>query len=321
METKANYIIVGIFTLLFAVAAVLFGLFSAKYASDSSWQRYQVVFNQSVIGLANGSPVLYNGVSVGRVADIGLDPQNVSQVLVTVDIEAGVPIYQDTVATIRLLGLTGNAAVQLKGGSPDSSKLPTERADPAKIAAVSSPLNTLLESSEGMVVTASKVLNQLDALFSDSNIERINSTLVSLERFSGSLAGPDSDVKQLLAQSSQASSALLELLNVLTATTRKFDQLLVGIDQGLVQDLPELKNRLAATLSNLQALSGRLDAIVAANQPELSQFGGIGMQQVGGGLEELRRLIRDLNKLVQQLEQNPGGILLGGEQPQEYGVQ
>jgi len=319
METKANYIMVGAFTMLFALAAVAFGLFSAKYASDSAWQRYQVVFNQSVIGLTNGSPVLYNGVNIGRVADIGLNPQNVSQVLVTVDIAAKVPIYQDTVATIRLLGLTGNAAVQLKGGTPDSNVLPTNPAEPGQIASVSSPLNTLLESSEGIVVTANKVLSQLDTLLSDSNIERISTTLVSLERFSSLLAAPDSALNQLLTNSARASDGLPELLNQLSTITAKFDKVLTVVDQEFIEDLPELKRNLAGTLANLESLSGRLDGLVAGTEQQLGQFSGVGMRQLSAGLEDLRTLIRDLSRLVQQLENNPGQLLLGTEQPEVYG--
>lgn len=319
METKANYIIVGAFTLLFALAAVLFGLFSAKYASDSAWQRYQVVFNQSVIGLANGSPVLYNGVNIGRVADISLNPGNVREVLVTVDITAKVPVYQDTVATIRLLGLTGNAAVQLKGGTPGSAVLATNPADPGQIESVSSPLNTLLESSEGIVVTANKVLSQLDTLLSDSNIERINTTLGSLQRFSSLLAAPDSALNQLLTNSARASDGLPELLNQLSQITAKFDKVLTVVDQEFIEDLPELKHNLAGTLANLESLSGRLDTLVAGTEHQLSQFSGVGLRQLSAGLEDLRTLIRDLSRLVQQLENNPGQLLLGTEQPEVYG--
>jgi len=69
METKANYVVIGAFTLTIAIAAVLFGLFAARYATDSAWNRFQIIFNESVIGLSDGSPVLYNGVSIGRVTE------------------------------------------------------------------------------------------------------------------------------------------------------------------------------------------------------------------------------------------------------------
>ena len=168
------------------------------------------------------------------------------------------------------------------------------------------------------MVTANNVLNQLDALFSDENAERVNATLASLERFGGSLAEPDSALNRLLANSSEASESLPVLLERISNATERFDRLIAGIDQGLVRDLPELKTRLSGTLANLESLSGRLDTIIASNQDELSQIGGVGMRQVSGGVEEIRRLIRDLSDLVRQVEDNPARFLLGGEQVEEY---
>ena len=318
METKANYVVIGAFTFTVAVAAILFGLFAARYATDSAWNNYQILFDESVIGLSDGSPVLYNGVNVGRVTDISLNPEDVRQVLVTLEVDSQVPVHVDTVGTIRLTGLTGTAAIQLRGGSPDSPLLKPSGNQLPRIQSASSPLNRLLESSEGIVVTANKVLNQVDAVLSDENLGRIEATLSSLERFSGALAEPTSALNRLLANTADASDSLPELLARFDTTIKRFDALVSDIDRGLVQDLPELKSRLGGTLANLESLSSRIDAIVASNQDELSQIGGVGMRQVSGGVEDIRRLIRDLSDLVRQIESNPARFLLGGEQPEEY---
>jgi len=318
METKANYLIIGAFTFVVAITAVLFGLFAARYAADTAWNNYQIIFSESVIGLSDGSPVLYNGVNVGRVTEIDLNPQDIREVIVTVQIEAQVPIHEDTVASIRLTGLTGTAAIQLSGGSPDSPLLPAGNAQPERIQAISSPLNRLLESSEGIVVTANKVLGQIDTVLSDANVERITTTLASLERFGGTLADADSSLNRLLDNASAASGTLPTLLEQLSTTVQRFDEAVAGVDSGLIEDLPELKTRLAGALENIESLSGRLDTIVAGNQEELSQLGGVGMRQVSGGIEEIRRLVRDLSELVRRIERDPARFLLGGEQPEEY---
>ncbi|MFO7764353.1 MAG: MlaD family protein [Wenzhouxiangellaceae bacterium] len=318
METKANYIIIGAFTFAVAIAAVLFGLFAARYATESAWNNYQILFEESVIGLSDGSPVLYNGVNVGRVTDLKLNPEDVREVVVTVEIGAQVPIHEDTVASVRLTGLTGTAAIQLSGGSPESPLLATGNDQPERIEAISSPLNRLLESSEGIIVTANKVLNQIDAVLSDANIERVDSTLASLERFSGSVADPESSLNRLLDNASETSAALPALVERLSATVQRFDATVAGIDSGLVDELPELRSRMTGALANIESLSGRLDTIVASNQEELAQLGGVGMNQFTGGVEEIRRLVRDLSELVRRVERDPARFLLGGEQPEEY---
>ena len=67
METRANYVLIGAFTLVVSIALLLFGLWAAKYSSERSWQRYMIVFDEAVTGLSVGSPVQYNGISVGSI--------------------------------------------------------------------------------------------------------------------------------------------------------------------------------------------------------------------------------------------------------------
>jgi phospholipid/cholesterol/gamma-HCH transport system substrate-binding protein len=318
METKANYVVIGAFTLAVAVAAVLFGLFAAHFATNRAWERYQILFDESVIGLSGGSPVLYNGVNIGRVVDIGLYPEDVRRVLVIVEIEAAVPIHTDTVATIRLTGLTGTAAIQLSGGSPEAALIEREGGRLPRIESVASPLNRLLESSEGIVVTANDVMNRLGRLLNDENVERVGNTLESVERFGATLADPDSDVNRLLERSAEAGEALPGVLQRLDRAATRFTAVVDEIDRGLVDDLPSLRQRLDATLANLESVSGRVDRIMAANQDDLQRLGRVGVRQLDAGLADLRGLIRELTSLTRRIEQDPSRFLTGGERPEEY---
>ncbi|NKI33698.1 MCE family protein [Wenzhouxiangella sp. XN79A] len=318
METRANYVIIGAFTFGVAVVAVLFGLFTARYTTDRAWDRYEIVFDESVMGLSNGSAVLYNGVNVGRVTDIGLYPGDARQVQVIVDIESDVPIHTDTVATLRLTGLTGTAAIQLTGGTPGSPMLEAPGRQLPRIPSNASPLARLLESSEGIVVTANSVLNQLGQLLEADNIERVEQTLAALETFSTGLNRPDHPLNRALAGAAATGEDLPALIERLNEAAARFTETVDAIDRGLVRDLPEVSERLTGTLARIESLAGRLDRIVAANQDDLSRLGGVGMRQVGGGLDDLRQLIRQLSGLIRELEQDPSGFLLGGERPEEY---
>ncbi len=321
METRANFVVIGAFTVLVAVAAVIFGLFTARFATDKAWDRYEILFEESVMGLSEGSSVVYNGVNVGRVADIELYRGDVRQVRVEVEIEGAVPIHRDTVATLRLTGLTGTAVIQLSGGTPDAPLLEPQRRGLPRIESRISPLNRLVESSEGIVVTANRIMNQLGDLLDEANLDRVRDTLVQVERFSATLNDPDSDLNRLLAGAAEASERLPDLVERLDATTARVNDAVTRIDRGLVDGLPELRGQLERTLANLESLTGRLDRIVASNQDELSRIGGVGMRQLGGGLEDIRQLVRRLSDLVRQIEQDPARFLLGGEQPEEYPIQ
>ena len=76
METKANYVLIGAFTIVIAVALLLFGLWAAKYSSERSWQEYQIVFREAVTGMSVGSPVQYNGIAVGSITKLSLAPND-----------------------------------------------------------------------------------------------------------------------------------------------------------------------------------------------------------------------------------------------------
>ena len=67
METKANYVLIGAFTIAVVVFGLLFSLWAAKYSSDRSWQEYEVIFNEPVTGLTEGGSVQYNGIAVGSI--------------------------------------------------------------------------------------------------------------------------------------------------------------------------------------------------------------------------------------------------------------
>jgi len=318
MESKANYIVIGAFVFVVSIAAVLFGLWAAKFSVDTAWNRYEVLFRESVMGLSDGSAVLYNGVNVGRITDLVLNPDDPREVIATLEVQSDVPVKQDTRASIRLTGLTGTAAIQLSGGSPQSPLLKPRQGGPPRIEAQSSPLSKLIESSEGIVVTANRVMTRLDQLFTEDNIARLESTIESIDQLTAALAGPDSDLNRLLADSARAAAALPEAVKQVGQAGERVGRLADDVERDLVAHLPELRASLDQALDNVESLSARLDRIVAANEDSLSRIGNVSLRQVESGLEELRGLIRDLSTTLRRLEDNPSGFLFGGEQLEEY---
>ena len=124
METRANYLLVGSFVLALTVGLIGFVIWLAKVQFDTQFSRYDIFFESSVTGLQVGGQVKYRGITVGEVTSISIDPTDVTRVLVTIEIEAGTPVRDDTVATLNLLSLTSGALfVQLAGGSNEAPAL------------------------------------------------------------------------------------------------------------------------------------------------------------------------------------------------------
>ena len=91
METKANYVLIGFFTL--AVLAATFGFvhWFRNTRVTAVRSTYDVVFQGSVGGLRKGSTVAFNGMRVGEVADLQLDKTHPKQVLATLSVDSNVP--------------------------------------------------------------------------------------------------------------------------------------------------------------------------------------------------------------------------------------
>ena len=147
METKANYVLIGAFTLAVSIFGLLFALWAANWSSEREWNKYHIVFNEAVTGLFEGGSVRYNGITVGTIDQLRLAPNDPRKVVATVRINTSTPIKTDTHAKISQDGLTGPTFIQLSGGSPnapalvsnDSDILPTIATEPSACLLYTSP--------------------------------------------------------------------------------------------------------------------------------------------------------------------------------------
>src|SRR5688572_14006566 len=123
METRANHVLIGLFTIIISVLAVLFALWAANWTSNRNWDNYDIVFTEAVTGLSTGGIVQYNGINVGEVRRLSLDPKDPRKVVARIRVQADTPVKVDTKAKLAFVGLTGVAQIQLTGGLPESPPL------------------------------------------------------------------------------------------------------------------------------------------------------------------------------------------------------
>ncbi|HTD27966.1 MAG TPA: MlaD family protein, partial [Xanthomonadaceae bacterium] len=81
METKANHVLIGLFTLAVIAAILLFILWASKYSAEGTFHEFDIVFNESVTGLSVGGVVEYNGIEVGNVRNLKLAPNDARKVI------------------------------------------------------------------------------------------------------------------------------------------------------------------------------------------------------------------------------------------------
>jgi len=293
-----NYVAVGAFVLglgALAIAGVLW------LASGGAWsQRYDIylaVSDESVAGLNLNAPVKYSGVDVGKVREIRLDPANPERVLLVFDIEHGTPIRRDTEAVLKTQGLTGIAYVELGGGAKDSPLLPPSEREPYPVIRTKASLSTRLENV-------------------------LTNVLAQLDRTSGNIDAVLSDANR--AAFTQALADIAAVMHVVAERKGTID---AGI--GSAARTFDKSERVAAQLGPVIERVGRAaDAVETLGQEAARASKGAGQAAssvsadsrrfADQALPELQKLLLRLNdlstslqRLSEQTERSPAGLLLG----------
>lgn len=297
MEPKVNYAVVGLFVVLFGSALIGASLWLATGSLRHSYRPYYIFVNESVSGLNADAPVKYRGVAVGRVTRMELAPGNPQQVRLTVDIREGTPIKEDTVASLRLQGLTGIAYVELSGGT---AKAPTLRAKPGQrypvIRSEPSFLARLEPNFSELLTNVTRLSGELATLLNGQNRAAISATLHHLDTLTGDLS------RQTEAMNRTLAGASATLANTARATAG-LDRTLRRIDASAAA-LQQMARSIAHT-------TGHLDRTLQASGPGVRRFATTTLPQVQGLVLDLRRLVNSLNETSNELRDDPRLLLLG----------
>lgn len=188
METKANYVLIGLFTIAGLVGILGFFLWFAQVQLDRQFAYYDVRF-ASVSGLSNASDVRFSGLPVGQVVDVRLSSDGDGTITVRLEVSADTPVRTDSLATIESQGVTGVSFVGISPGTPTAPLLlaPEDGAVPV-IEAGRSMLQTLSEDAPELVSETLRVVEGIGNLLSDDNRLRIDNILTNAESASEELA-------------------------------------------------------------------------------------------------------------------------------------
>jgi phospholipid/cholesterol/gamma-HCH transport system substrate-binding protein len=247
METRANYVLIGAFTLAAVVGAFLFVMWIAGYGSSGSHRTFQVVFTGSVAGLSTGANVSFNGIKVGEVTHLTFSRSDPHQVVADIDINSEAPIDRNTRARLETQGLTGGAVVALLGGATAGSALVGQNGRPPVIyAGQSIQLQDILDSVAGLSTKATAVLDDADKIITD-NSPTIHSALANVDQFSKALADNSAGVDAALKSVGELGKQIGPLAARLQTLSDDADRLVQSIDTEQVR----------AIVGNVQAMSAK----------------------------------------------------------------
>jgi len=290
MDSKVNYMLVGLFVLVLGTALVTVGLWLGATRGEKEYDSYVAYFSESVSGLNTKAAVKYRGVEVGLVREIALDRDNPERVRILFDIERGTPVKRDTVAVLATQGITGLAFLDLTGGSRESPALkPTEKqplpeikTGPSLLVRLDTAVSKALADMSRVADHLSDVAVRVAGLLDDSNQQSISRTLSNMEQLTGSLSARVDGLGAILQNTAAVSG-----------------------------QMPALMEQVQQTVETINRTAGGVDRVLTTGQKELSRFSRETSTQMSQALFELQKLSEALRRLVQQLERNPNMLLLG----------
>ncbi len=307
METRANYAVVGLFTLLVLAGALGFVWWFSGHDARSRYVPYRVIFTGSVSGLSQGSAVLFNGLRVGEVVQLNIDRSDPRRVFARIEVDPETPIGADTRARLEFQGLTGTAAVALEGGGTQSKPLPTPpKGELPTIIAERSEFQNLLESAQTIARKADDVLGKIDALVT-VNQGAINNTVRNIEAFSTVLASNADAVSVAIRNAG-------DLTAKLTGAADRLDAALANVEK--LTGSPETQRMIAEFAETAQAfrkLADNLEKRTAELTSGIGRATGAGIREIESLTVEGRRTLNELNRVLRDFERNPQQLLFGGK--------
>jgi phospholipid/cholesterol/gamma-HCH transport system substrate-binding protein len=305
METRAPYVVVGIFVLgaiILAFVAVLY-LAHAEFGKEA--KRYYIFFKGSVEGLNKGSQVQYNGIPVGRVVDIRVDPNNLEQIQVTVEIDTNiVDIKSDARAYLDTNILNGIATIQIRGGTQEAQQLePKPGHKYPEILTGRTELEEVKASLPELVADLKQAAHSVNLLLDEQNRAAVAETLRNLRTITGNIVMPSRKLGEVV---DNANKAVLQLNALLSDAYRSY------IGHG------GLKDQAAQALGDYDRLarslivdSRQIQQILAENRPGVRDFSQRTLPAVDGLVSDLQRFVWHLTRLTTELEHDPTRLLFG----------
>jgi phospholipid/cholesterol/gamma-HCH transport system substrate-binding protein len=284
-----------VFVLL--LGAALIGIVFWLYAGGSyehRTHRYYALFDESVAGLNANAPVRYRGVAVGRVAEIRLAPDGSGRVRLELTLDESAPIKEDTVAVLRMQGLTGLVQVELSGGSADSPPLKAKPPHKYPVIATKPSLVTRLDTA------VSQVLANLN-----KTAENVNALTDAEMRAS---------LKRAFANVETTTRVLAEQMPVLEETLKN-----AATTSAEVGKLAKRLNQTAAAVEkmadDIAQTSGAARGAVEEARGGLGQFSSQTMPEVNALVMEMRDLAASLKRVSGDLQQDPSALVFGRPAP------
>jgi phospholipid/cholesterol/gamma-HCH transport system substrate-binding protein len=300
MERNANYALVGLISAIIFVGLVVFVVWLAGNGFSRNLDTYDILFKGPVRGLSQGAEVHFNGIKVGDVKRIFLDPKDATMVIAEARVTPDVPIRSDSVAMLEPQGITGVNYIQISAGTPSKPLLKaiTPEGQTPVILTRADAFSNLLAGGGNIVQLASEALTRANRVLSDENVKSFGDTLTNMKTVTGELAKRKALIADAEKTVQDADSTVLQVREL-----AKSSNSLVN-DQGK-QTLTKLSD--AAT--QIEGAAKSLRAMTDSLKEPTTEFATTALPQVSNAMLSLQRATDQINQLVGELRNNPRGFV------------
>jgi phospholipid/cholesterol/gamma-HCH transport system substrate-binding protein len=302
METRAKHIAVGSFVLIFVLGIAFFVFWLARYEGEVRYAQYYARFSGSVSQLRVDSTVLFGGIPVGRVTDVGIDTENTELARVDLAVRAGTPIRVDSQATLEIQGLAGGVIVQISRGTRGAALLPPE----SEIIAGPSALEQIVRRVPDLLTQIEGITRRLNDLLSDENRQAFSNAMANFEEITRQLAGSASSAGGVMTNASGA----VEEAGKAATEFRLLAEELRGVVGGMKGDTTKAAKNFAAMADSLNKTSQLLSSMIDDTREPIKQFSSTTLYEASELVSELRRLVASMTRNSNQLEKDPARFFL-----------
>ncbi|NND45226.1 MAG: MCE family protein [Xanthomonadales bacterium] len=296
---RNTQLIVGLFVSAAIAVFIAITLWLSGRHGGEPTETYSMYFQNDVSGLMMGGPVFYLGVEVGSVTRMDIIPGDPIRIRVDAEVLASTPIDTGTYASLAYQGVTGVAVINLYGDPGMNLPLKTPPGEEHPVIEVrDAGLAALLSDAPGLIEKLNRLLDQAGQLVGPDNRARVSGTLENVEALTARLR----DQEQSFA----------ELPATLNATLTDIQSTLADLRDAAAEVRPGISDSMAhleKVTADLARLTGRLDEWTDDNGEDMQHFLDNGLGQVPDLVADARKMLREAEKLLKELRDNPSSLL------------
>ncbi|PCJ88286.1 MAG: hypothetical protein COA54_03200 [Thiotrichaceae bacterium] len=281
MESRVNYIIVGIFVVLFSIGLAGFVFWLEKYGTQEDFKYYMTYMKESVSGLSLDASVKYRGVDVGIVKNIRINPENSEEVELLLRVKKETPIKEDMFIILKFYGLTGLAFIEIEGGSKTSPLLKSQDGEISIIKSAPSIYTRLNESLPDIAQKLSLALGKINVLLNEENLTNIRESIDNIKEISLYVKNYKDDIDTLLVR-------------------------------GIVMEAKVISSfdKVADAADEVKFVASDIEKSLQRGDYNIKEMSSPTFEQTNELLDELKALAAELEEVVLSLQRNPRDLFL-----------